>query len=57
MMKMDELRSLFPIAREKIYLFNGNIIPCATPVRRAMEVDPFEIDLWVYSSAPNAPEV
>ena len=37
MMKMDELRSLFPITREKIYLFNGNIIPCATPVRRAME--------------------
>ena len=32
----DELRNLFPITGEQIYLFNGNIIPCATPVRQAM---------------------
>ena len=34
---LEQLRNLFPITRESIYLFNGNIIPCATPVREAMQ--------------------
>jgi selenocysteine lyase/cysteine desulfurase len=34
---MKNLRSLFPIANQKIYLFNGNIIPCSTPVQQAMQ--------------------
>ena len=35
-MNVAELRAHFPITREKAYLFNGNICPCATPVRDAM---------------------
>jgi selenocysteine lyase/cysteine desulfurase len=36
-MNWDELRSLFPITRTKVYLFNGNIIPCAIPVHHAIQ--------------------
>ena len=32
----DDVRALFPITREMIYLFNGNINACATPVRDAL---------------------
>ena len=32
----DDVRALFPITREMIYLFNGNINACPTPVRAAM---------------------
>ena len=32
----DEIRALFPITREMVYLFNGNINTCATPVREAL---------------------
>ena len=48
-MTIDELRALFPITRQKTYLFNGNIIPCASPVRQAMEEF---LDQW--SSAGDA---
>ncbi|MBI4026573.1 MAG: aminotransferase class V-fold PLP-dependent enzyme [Verrucomicrobia bacterium] len=37
-MTLAQLREMFPITREKIYLFNGNIIPCAAPVRQAMTI-------------------
>jgi selenocysteine lyase/cysteine desulfurase len=34
---LDAIRSLFPITQRTAYLYNGNIAPCATPVRVAME--------------------
>ena len=45
-LNVGELRRLFPITREKVYLFNGNIIPCATPVRQAMESF---LDSWMHN--------
>ncbi len=33
---LETIRDFFPITREKVYLFNGNIIPCATPVYEAI---------------------
>lgn len=34
---LDAIRSLFPVTERTTYLYNGNISPCATPVRAAME--------------------
>ena len=44
---MDNVRSLFPITEKMIYLFNGNINTCATPVRDAMKAF---IDDWVHTA-------
>ncbi|MFI7219947.1 aminotransferase class V-fold PLP-dependent enzyme [Micromonospora maritima] len=34
---LAEVRSWFPVTRRGAYLFNGNIAPCAEPVRHAIE--------------------
>ena len=34
---LETIRSWFPITREMVYLYNGNVIPCASQVRAAME--------------------
>lgn len=40
---VDAIRALFPITERSTYLYNGNINPCATPVRAAME---HFLDTW-----------
>jgi cysteine desulfurase/selenocysteine lyase len=40
----DDIRALFPIAQEMVYLFNGNINACPTPVRAALGAF---LDDWV----------
>lgn len=34
---LDEIRSWFPVTRHHAYLFNGNMAPCAAPVRKAID--------------------
>ena len=34
---LETIRSWFPVTRELVYLFNGNINACPTPVRAAMD--------------------
>jgi selenocysteine lyase/cysteine desulfurase len=34
---IEEIRKLFPVTNNWIYLYNGSINPCALPVREAME--------------------
>ncbi len=41
--KVNAIRAMFPVTAETVYLYNGNISPCATPVREAME---HFIDTW-----------
>ena len=34
---LETIRSWFPVTKELVYLFNGNINACPIPVRAAME--------------------
>ena len=40
---LETIRSWFPVTKEKIYLYNGNVHPCAAPVRAAVEAF---LDVW-----------
>ncbi len=41
--RFEHVRDLFPISRQRTFLFAGNFAPCATPVRDAIER---YIQLW-----------